>query len=439
MKNAFRPKLRRLLALVLALLLTTALFGCQKKDDPGKTDGSEPPAQSDTAAVPTTTAPVETTEAPTTAPVETTQPEQDPVMGTVTATKLNIRNSDSFDAESVGFYYKDDRVEVLEIKGAWGRTEKGWVSLEYIKLDGSAVQDNGTDATEDKNTGNTDTEEKETVDEELVTDGKTKVLGNGVVTIGSLNVRSGPGTKYGVLTKFSLGNRYAYYQKSGNWVRTEKGWISLTYFYVEGNSGEGAGKGTVTASELNIRKGPGTGFDRAGKYEKGATIQIKAQVNGWGYTDKGWVSMEHVKMDGESTSTGSSTYKTGKGTVTANGGLNIRKEGKSDATVVGSYTKDAKIEILEVKGEWGRTDKGWVSMKYVKMDSGSGTTSSTTYKTGKGTVTANSGLNIRKEANTSSTVVGSYKKGDKVEILEVKGEWGRTDKGWVSLKYVKMD
>ena len=77
MKNAFRPKLRRVLALVLALLLTTALFGCQKKDDSGKTDGSEPPAQSDTVAVPTTTAPVETTEVPTTAPVETTQPEQE--------------------------------------------------------------------------------------------------------------------------------------------------------------------------------------------------------------------------------------------------------------------------------------------------------------------------------------------------------------------------
>ena len=56
----------------------------------------------------------------------------------------------------------------------------------------------------------------------------------------------------------------------------------------------------------------------------------------------------------------------------------------------------------------------------------------------KGIVTA-SELNIRKEANTTSSVLGSYKKGDKVEILEVKGEWGRTDKGWVNMKYVKMD
>ena len=45
-------------------------------------------------------------------------------------------------------------------------------------------------------------------------------------------------------------------------------------------------------------------------------------------------------------------------------------------------------------------------------------------------------LNIRKEGKKSADKVGTYQKGDKVEILEVKDGWGRTDKGWISLKYV---
>ena len=74
-------------------------------------------------------------------------------------------------------------------------------------------------------------------------------------------------------------------------------------------------------------------------------------------------------------------------------------------------------------------------MAYVDMD---GSTITSTYKTGKGTITATE-LNIREKGTTDSKSLGAYKKGDKVEILEVKGEWGRTDKGWISLKYVKMD
>lgn len=61
------------------------------------------------------------------------------------------------------------------------------------------------------------------------------------------------------------------------------------------------------------------------------------------------------------------------------------------------------------------------------------TTKSTSYK---GTVTA-SVLNIRKEPNTSSAIVGDYKNGVTVTIKEEKDGWGKTNKGWVSLKYIK--
>jgi len=46
-------------------------------------------------------------------------------------------------------------------------------------------------------------------------------------------------------------------------------------------------------------------------------------------------------------------------------------------------------------------------------------------------------LNIRKGPSVKYQVVGTYKKGDKIVIIEEQDGWGRTDKGWINLNYVK--
>ena len=420
MKKTSSILARRLLALTLAFLLVAGLTGCWKKDKTDPAPSTEPSVETE----PSTQAP---TQAPTAAPTEeVTEPvteDTTPVvsnpMGTVTATKLNIRSKPEAGDNVVGSYFKDDRLEFLELIEGWGRTAKGWVNLEYIKLDTTS---DAPATTEPPTT-------TETKNDDVVTDGSTKALGHGVITNGSVNVRTGPSTDYEKVTTYSLGERYAYYQKSGNWIRTDKGWISLSYFYVEGETGEGATNGTISGENLNIRTGPGTGYASNGSYKKGESVRILAQVNGWGYTSKGWISMKYVETD----ATVSEGNK-GTGTITADK-LNIRKSGDNNAAVVGSYVKDDKVEILEVKDGWGRTDKGWISMAYVDLDS---STITSVYKTGKGTITATE-LYIRESGDKDAKAVGSYKKDEKVEILEVKGAWGRTDKGWVYLEYVKMD
>lgn len=427
MKHSIPTKYRRLLAFATLLLLLVSLAGCWKKDDSGSTESSPDTDPSDsvvetTTAPPETTVP-ETTEAPTAtteAPTVSTEPVQQTYTGTVTTNGLNIREGAGSDYTKLGSYSKGDQIEILEIKNGWGRTSKGWVSMDYVTLDADATVEPTVDTSDDDDTTN----------EDIVSDGKTTVLGHGVVNLGALNVRSGPGTNYDTLGTVTLGNRYAYYQKSGNWVRIKDGWISLSYFYVEGNTGDGSGTGTTT-SALNIRSGPGTAYDKVGTFGEGETVKILTQINSWGYTSKGWISMSYVKMDSSTTDT-----STGKGTITATT-LNIRKTASADGEKVGTYTKGDEVEILEISGDWGRTNKGWINMDYVDMGT---TSSSTTSKseTGTGTVTASS-LYIRKKADKTSDTVGAYYKGDKVEILEVSGGWGRTDKGWISLDYVKMD
>lgn len=53
-------------------------------------------------------------------------------------------------------------------------------------------------------------------------------------------------------------------------------------------------------------------------------------------------------------------------------------------------------------------------------------------------VTAEERLNIRAKASASSVVVGSYEHGTAITILERKGGWGRTDRGWIALDYVTL-
>ena len=56
------------------------------------------------------------------------------------------------------------------------------------------------------------------------------------------------------------------------------------------------GQYVVTAqSGLNIRKGPGTSFDKLGGYSYGAVVAVQAVRDGWGQTDRGWVSMDYLR------------------------------------------------------------------------------------------------------------------------------------------------
>ena len=512
MKQSILSKLRRLLALSLALLLIVSLTGCFKKDNQETPDGTEDQSQTDPTggAVSTEEPTEEPTEAPTEPPVETVtgtvsannlnvrsnpstdstvlsqlpvnlkveileqktvgetnwgrigqmelpngtkitggwinlqyvqidgQIEEDPTepttggntstgagkKGTVTASELNIRKEASGDSERVGYYVKGDNVEILEQKTVdgttWGRTNKGWISLKYVKMAGS---DDNTNT----NTGKDD--DDKTTSSEVVSNGKTTVLGYAVIDYGSLNVRTGPGTNYDKVDAVTRGQRFGYYQTSGNWIRIKDGWISKSYVYIEGTTASDGGTGTVTATELNLRNGPDASYKSKGVLKQNETVTILAQVNGWGYTTKGWVSMKYITL-------AAPTYPTGTGTVTTD--LNIRKEAKADSEDIGDYKKGDKVTITEVKDGWGKTDKGWVSMKYVSM----GTGGNTTYKVGKATVNVNSNLNIRKEAKADSDSLGYYVNGDTVNVLEVSGEWGKVEYktgeyGWINLKYVK--
>ena len=375
--------------------------------------------------------------------------ETDSITGTVTASELNIRKAPDADSESVGKYVKGDKIEILESKNGWGRTNKGWVSLKYVNNSGKTETEDINKTKEDKTEDKTEDKELKT----LVTNGKTTVLGHVIVDIGSLNVRYGPGTKYAKCDTVTRGERLAYYQEKNGWVRTKTGWISLAYTEKEQplsekeantlvTDGKTAVLGTVTVKveSLNVRYGPSTRYNKVKAVEEGAKFDYYQQKDGWVRIKDGWISMTYTdkKDDGKKEETTNKTLVTDKSTkilgyvVVEAEALNVRYGPGTKYGVCGEVEKGDKEAYYQKEGNWVRTDKGWISTKYAKADG-----KAVTYETGKGTITASS-LKIRESASINAKQVGSYEKGDTVEILEVKGEWGKTDKGWINLKYVKM-
>lgn len=340
----------------------------------------------------------------------------------VVTTGLNIRKDSNADSTAVGSYKQGDKVTILERSNGWGRTNKGWINLKYVDFTGKTTASSSGSSSSGTNSA-------------TVSNGNKVILGYGtVVKTTSLAIRSGPGTNYTQVSYIRMDERHPYYQTSTNgWVRMQKGWVNADYLALEYVVDEGT-DATVNVSELSVREDPDYNSDKLATYEKGDEVTILEVKGTWGLVEYesgqyGWIDLDKVKLP----TPVSSDYSTGVATITADA-LHIREKASASSDALGVYEKGDKVDILEVKGNWGRTEDGWINLKYTKME--------TVYSTGTGTITA-SKLNVRELPDEDSDKIGSLKNGDKVIILDTEGTWGKIEYedgeyGWISLKYVKL-
>lgn len=291
-----------------------------------------------------------------TKPVETVPQEQPgatiSVKGVITGDVVNIRSEGSTKGQIKGTYVKGDTVTVLETKDGWGRTSKGWISMQYVKTE------NGTDT---NTNGNQNTQEKDNTTN--TTDGTAYFI-----TASELNIRSTASTNGNINGQYKAGDRIVISEIKDGWGKTDKGWISMTYAYKAGTKGNNGCNGVVIGDTLNVRSGPGTGYNGVGSFNYGTRVNILQRITigntTWGCTEKGWISMDYVYVDG------TQGEKSGDGTIIGDQ-LNIRSGPGTGYGSVGSLKKGDTVKILEqIKvGDmtWGCIDKGWISMDYVTM------------------------------------------------------------------------
>ena len=310
---------------------------------------SQQPAQPDTSTPAGSNTPEESQ------PVNTTN-----IKAVVNANGLNIRSEASTSGKVQGAYNKGDVVTILETKGEWGRTNKGWIKLEFVNTNSTSISGNNTTTT--NNTTNSG----------ITGNGSNTVILKGIVKVTDLNIRSEANTNGTRLGSLTYGDRVEIYEKSDNWGRTKDGWVCLDYIYQDGTTGTKTASGKITANGLNIRSGPGKGYASVGSYNAGDSVTILEQFtyNGttWGCTNQGWISMDYVTV-GTAGNTTTTTAQTG--TVIGNG-LNVRNGAGTDYPTIGSHNYGDRVTILEQKkvGDttWGRTSQGWISLDFVSLD-----------------------------------------------------------------------
>ena len=169
---------------------------------------------------------------------------------------------------------------------------------------------------------------------------------------------------------------------------------------------------TVTANDVNLRKGPGTNYGKAGQVDKGEKLTITEVVTATGYTwgkaGDVWIALKYtnydtVKKEQEKETTAPTTAPTTPettvpettvpettepavtkvtGKVKASGGLAVRKGPGTGYAKIKYLKNGTKVTILEQKKvgstTWGKISSGWISMKYVVLDKTQTTTPTTT-------------------------------------------------------------
>ena len=248
---------------------------------------------------------------------------------------------------------------------------------------------------------------------------------------------------------------------------------------------------TVTATDVNLRKGPGTNYTIVGTAQKGQQYTVTETASGSGYTwgkfDGGWIALEFTNyqeaLNNQTTTTPESTTPDTTeppvteppateppateppateppvtepqapakvtGTVNVQEWLRVRSGPGTNYALVEYLKPKQKVEILETKmvgtTQWGKISSGWVSMDYIILDNtASGGASSGDTAGTNGTVVLSSGeLRIRSGPGTGYSIVGYLRSGDRVTVTQQQNNgsmiWGKIANGWISLDYVKLD
>ena len=202
----------------------------------------------------------------------------------------------------------------------------------------------------------------------------------------------------------------------------------------------------VNADSLYLRQSPGGAVITT--LSQGTTVAVlnnssswyKVSVNG----KEGYVSGEYL------TGTTATNVALGTGTVKCSSSVNFRSAPNTSSTSYGELKNGTKVNVVGVSSGWykvtynGKT--GYIHPDYITLASSSAGTAiapsnTVTSTTGTaGTVKCSSSVNLRSEANTSSSILAELKNGTAVTVVSTANGWckvtysGKT--GYIKQDYV---
>ncbi|WP_415346620.1 SH3 domain-containing protein [Clostridium perfringens] len=404
-----------------------------------------------------------------TEPEKPSTPESTEKTGIVNvSSSLNVREGASTSSKVIGSLSGNTKVIIVGEEGAFYKIEykgsHGYVAKEYIK-----------DVTESNNSNQgTQTPEKPSTPESTE---KT-----GIVNVSSsLNVREGASTSSKVIGSLSGNTKVTIVGEEGAFYKIEykgsHGYVAKEYIKdikdevvtepEKPSTPESTEKTGIVnvSSSLNVREGASTSSKVIGSLSGNTKVIIVGEEGAFYKIEykgsHGYVAKEYIKDVTESNnsnqgtqtpekpSTPESTEKTG--IVNVSSSLNVREGASTSSKVIGSLSGNTKVTIVGEEGAFYKIEykgsHGYVAKEYIKDIKDEVVTepekpSNPENSKKTGVVTASKGLNVRKEANTSSQIIGILNSGESVEIIgEENGFYKITYKGqeaYASKNYINI-
>ncbi|WP_346974512.1 SH3 domain-containing protein [Clostridium perfringens] len=384
------------------------------------------------------------------------------------SSSLNVREGASTSSKVIGSLSGNTKVTIVGEEGAFYKIEykgsHGYVAKEYIKDIKDEVVTEPEKPSAPENTEKT-----------------------GVVNVSSsLNVREGASTSSKVIGSLSGNTKVIIVGEEGAFYKIEykgsHGYVAKEYIK-DVTESSNSNQGTQTpekpstpesaektgivnvSSSLNVREGASTSSKVIGSLSGNTKVIIVGEEGAFYKIEykgsHGYVAKEYIKDVTESNnsnqgtqtpekpSTPESTEKTG--IVNVSSSLNVREGASTSSKVIGSLSGNTKVTIVGEEGAFYKIEykgsHGYVAKEYIKDIKDEVVTEPekpSTHENSKktGVVTASKGLNVRKEANTSSQIIGILNSGESVEIIgEENGFYKITYKGqeaYASKNYINI-
>ena len=324
-------------------------------------------------------------------------------VGLISANQLNVRTSPNENGQVIGTLHKNDKVNVLD------KSIDGWYKIDF----------NGRRAYVSSKYVNLISYKNNEVKTEVK---KEPIEGTGKVNINTaLNVRQASTTNSRIIGSLKGGEKVNIISESNGFYKIEFN-NSYGYVYSKYISKDGDSEKVQVVKQEEVKK------EKVDESKKEAKATPKA---------------EPVVLAVRSLN------KTG--IVNVSSSLNVREGASTSSKVIGSLSGNSKVTIIGEEGAFYKIEykgsHGYVAKEYIKdikdeivTEPEKPSNPENSKKTG--VVTASKGLNVRKEANTSSQIVGILNSGESVEIIgEENGFYKITYKGqeaYASKNYIDI-
>ena len=238
----------------------------------------------------------------------------------------------------------------------------------------------------------------------------------GIITASSLNARSGASTSYSIKFVLHKGDKVNIITSSNGWYKittdnNKTGWVSSKYVEVQNTTTIKY----VSASSLNMRKGPSTSYSVITTLTKGEEVEVISEENGW-------AKINHNSKTGYVSSKYLSDEKPVKITIkyVNADSLNVREGAGTSYKILGTYNHGDEVKVVSIDGNWAKIQYkdgyAYISNKYLSNEK----PVKVTIKYVKADT-----LNIREGAGTSYKILGTYKKGQEVKVVSIDGDWAK--------------